>query len=108
MNKPCPDDYRGYVGVAYENGGPCGFVSAEMLHFLKGRPWDEIALAYVHGLRPSFIRVTRGEWAMDARTWRVSVLVDEHNIIQRITQEIQVRLPDGVEHGHHLRALVKQ
>lgn len=27
---------------------------------LNGRKWDEIALAYVHSLRPTAIRVTQG------------------------------------------------
>ncbi len=80
-----------------------GFYSVKALEFLNGRPWDDIALGFVHGLRPCAIRVVRGEEKTDARTWRVTVYVDDKNIITGIRQEVEVWLPEGVQHGADLR-----
>ena len=74
-----------------------------VLRFLQGRPWDEIALAWVHALRPSMIRVVRGEETLDAVCWRVSVYLGAGGLIQSVRQEVEVGLPEGVEDGHDLR-----
>jgi hypothetical protein len=78
------------------------YSSIKALEFLNGRAWDDIALAYVHALRPSAIRVTRGEETMDSVLWRVTVYVDERDTITGIRQEVEVWLPEGVENGHDL------
>jgi hypothetical protein len=74
-----------------------------VLPVLWGHPWNDIALGFVHGLRPSAIRVVRDMETMDAVTWRVTVYVGADNIIESIRQEVEVWLPDGVENGHDLR-----
>lgn len=78
------------------------FTTIECLSFLKGRPWDAVALGYIHGLRPTSIRVTTGLQTLDARVGRVTVRVNKDHIIEHISQEIQVGLPDGIDNGHHL------
>lgn len=78
-------------------------IDIAVLDVLTGKPWDDIALAYVHALRPSSIRVTKGEMTLDCNRWRVTVVIDDDNIIKEITQEVEVGLPDGIEHGEHLR-----
>jgi len=78
------------------------YLAIKVLEFLKDKPWDDVALAFVHGLRPSGIRVTKGECTCDSRTWRVTVFIDENNIIEKIEQEVEVGLPEGVKHGNAL------
>ncbi len=94
-------DYKRHM-AAYEQPQSRGFQSIEVLPFLKGKKWDEIALAYVNAVRPSCIRVTTGMCTMDGRLWRVTVIVDENGIIKEITQEVEVGLPEGISHGKHL------
>jgi hypothetical protein len=84
--------------VPYVSPADIGFTSLEVLPFLKGLPWNNLALGYVHSLRPSSIRVTEGSVKLDARMWRVTVIVDKDEIIQEITQEVEVGLY-GWQHG---------
>lgn len=84
-----------------------GYISPEVLTHLKGKPFDEIALAYIHSLRPSSIRVSQGWLHSDSRCWRVTVIIDDKNIIKRITQEVEVAMPEGVSNGAAFRAAEK-
>lgn len=79
-----------------------GYMSIDVLSFLIGRQWDEIALAYCHAVRPSSIRVTTGAVKSNARTWRLTVTVNAANVIQSLRQEVVVGLPEGIENGHAL------
>jgi len=84
-----------------------GYTSIRILEFLDGKRWDDIALAYVHAVRPSCIRVTTGTITLDAHTWRVTVVVDDNNIIEKITQEVEVGLPERTTCGESLRVALK-
>lgn len=95
-------DYYSTHLVIYEPPQRTGYTSIQILSFLNGKPWDELALAYIHAVRPSSIRVTKGGITLDSRTWRVTVIVDEENIIKEITQEVEVGLPEKVVHGQAL------
>lgn len=83
-----------------------GFPVIEILHFLKGKPWDEVALAYISAFNPEKIRVIRfnDSQTCDAMQGRVTVSLNESERIQKITQEVRVWLPNGVAHGEALRA----
>jgi hypothetical protein len=96
------DDYYSDHMVEYKQPESYGWSSIKVLEFLNGKPWDNVALAYVHSLRPSSIRVTTGCITLDSRIWRVTVFVDDDNIIKYITQEVEVGLPDGVANGEAL------
>lgn len=97
------DDFYDRQGKRYPTDQwPRSYTSIKALEFLVGRAWDDIALAYVHALRPSMIRVVRAEETTDAQPWRVTVYVDEKDIITGIRQEVEVWLPQGVEDGHAL------
>lgn len=103
-----PDDYRGKP-LNSRQGRPFvpydanGYTSINVLPFLNGRPWDEIALAYVHALRPSQLRVVQEGIQLDAEAWRVTVWLNpDARTIKSIEQEVQVGLPDGIDHGHAL------
>ncbi len=87
----------------YHRGWKC----IKVLEFLNGKQWDDIALGYVHSLRPSSIRVTEGMITLDARIWRVTVYIDKENVIDYITQEVIVGLPDGVANGEALSEAYK-
>ena len=93
--------------VEYSQPESIGFLSLEVLQFLKKRKWDEIALAYIHSLRPSCIRVIKGECTCDAVDWRVTVYVDSTDIIEKVEQEVEVGLPNGIAHGSALCAAFK-
>jgi hypothetical protein len=96
-------DYHSSHMVEYEEMERVSYQCLEVLPCLKGKKWNEVALAYVHSLRPTSIRVTKGETKLDARTWRVTVYVDNNDTIERIEQEVEVGLPDGVIHGEALK-----
>jgi len=98
-------DYHSSHAIKYEEPRHCGYLYLEVLPFLKEKKWNEISLAYVHTLRPSYIRVTKGETKCDAICWRVTVYVDKKDIIESIMQEVEVGLPEGVKHGHHLEKI---
>lgn len=99
-----PDDYRTHHVVDYSPPHSRGLTSIKVLSFLNGKKWDEFALAYVHALRPSGIRVTTGRCTMDSRVWRVTVLLENDNVtIREITQEVEVGLPEGIKHAYHLQ-----
>ena len=83
-------DYRSTHLVKYEEPKSISYTSIECLTFLKGKEWNQGALNYIHALRPSSIRVTDGGMKMDARCWRVTVLVTDDNKIKEITQEVEV------------------
>ncbi len=100
------DQYRSSHYVAYNKPDSTSFQSLKVLQELWGRPWDQCALNFVHALRPSGIRVTRGEIKLDARTWRVTVyLEDDDRTILRIEQEVAVGCV-GAQHGYGLRRYV--
>lgn len=95
-----PDDYRTEHRIEYKAPDPRCYTSISVLTFLWGQPWDQLALNYVHGLRPSTIRVNQGCVTCDCDCWRVSVwLENDDRTIHRITQEIEAGgvpiKPDG-------------
>lgn len=84
-----------------------GYTSLEMLSFLKGRPWDDVARAYIHALRPSSVRVSDGMVTADSCPWRVTVIVDEQGNIRSIDQEVEVGLPEPFGCGYELDQYLK-
>jgi len=103
-----PDDFITHHMVPYPDMvRAIGWTSIEVLSFLKGRKWDEVALGYVHALRPSSIRVTEGLCTMDARSWRVTVYIYPDKQIKKIEQEVEVSLPEGVNCGWAMNDALK-
>ena len=80
-----------------------GYIVVAVLPYLTGRPLDEIANAFISTLRPSTVRVIKhnGAQKCDANTHRVTVYLDERGLIDKIEQECDVELPDGMD-GHDL------
>lgn len=74
-----------------------------VLEFLNGRPWNNMALNYVMGLRPSAIRVTTGAVTADSYCWRVTVHLElDERTIKRIEQEVQT-MGVGCRYGADLK-----
>lgn len=100
---PALKDYIHEQGLPYTPPtDDCGYTSIKVLEFLNGRMWDNCALAYVHALRPSYIRVVPGAETLDAKEWRVTVRINTDGTIRNIEQEVEVWLPDGIQDGDEL------
>ena len=88
-----------------------GSTTIDVLEFLKGMPLDNLALAYIHTLRPSVLRIsTDGGICTDSWTWRVTVFMEptifkspfmeyklEHMAINRIEQEVAIPYACGAD-----------
>lgn len=104
-----PEDYKVYhhVRVTEEDRNQrSSLVCIEVLQFLKGHPWNEIALAFVTALEPTAIRVTTDWITADSCCGRITIYVDESNNIKAIERECRVWLPEGAQHGYDLSASI--
>jgi len=95
-------DYIGN-GEKFEPWSRRGFLEIQALDFLIGKPWDDVALGFVHGLRPSVIRAVHDGAQADSMAWRVTVWLGDDNRIASISQEVEVGLPVDIAHGGALR-----
>jgi hypothetical protein len=104
-----PEDYVNRHGKTYERSVRIGFLSLPVLTYLTGLVWDEFALAFVHSLAPSYVRVIpwNGEETTDAMLRRVTIYLDPDGKIERVEQEVEVGLPAGVRNGHELSQKLK-
>jgi len=87
-----------------------GYADIEVLEFLKGREYDEVAQSYISGLRPSKIRISEnGFVTLDSCPWRVTVMMDQGNsdLIWKITQEVEVSLFGDIQNGYDLQKRLK-
>jgi hypothetical protein len=82
---------EGYEG-AYRWPMSMGYTSIPVLQGLWGTPWCNAAANFLPALRPSCVRVTRGEVTLDAVSWRVTVYLNADDTISRIEQEVEVGL----------------
>ena len=98
----CPDDYLDPCGHPFVPSARRGYLSIPVLPNLIGHPWDEIAIGYVQGLRPSSLRVVRGEETTDSQSWRVTVYLGDDQRITSVEQEVEVGLPPEIAHGSAL------
>lgn len=98
--------YRHSQGKPYRRpvSASIGHNTIDVLPELWGLPLSDLVLAYVHALRPSAIRVTRGECTCDSYPWRVTVFVDDKDNVTRIYQEVEVLYSCGAEVADCLRA----
>ena len=88
-------------GLPVPTGAGC--TSIPVLEFLKGMPWDEFAMNFVYGLRPSKVRTSTGELTSDMCTNRVTVILEkDEKIIRYIEQEIEVGLLGEFSNGYEI------
>ena len=100
-------------GVGLENGriynnGYNGYITIEVLEFLKGRELDQISLAYISALNPHCVRVAKGGTTLESIMGRITVFLDENDKIRLIQKEVTVPLPTGIENGHELYMALKK
>ena len=102
-NRVSPEIYRTAHATPYQDptAGFC-FTCVDVLPGLVGKPWDEYALAWCESLRPSAIRVTSDYVTLDSYLWRVTVMVDDNNIIKRVSQEVRVASTLRAWHGSQM------
>ena len=98
----CPADYIDPCGHEFIPSARRGYLNIPVLPNLTGHPWDEVAMSYIQGLRPSSLRVVKDEETTDCQTWRVTVYLDHKDSITHISQEVEVGLPQGIECGGDL------
>ena len=104
MNKTAIE-YRGPNNREFKSYDRMGYLVLDVLPILIGKKWNDYALGIVHAARPTSIRVaTISESVVcDYRPWRITVHINDEDIITSVKQECEVGLPDGVEHGSRLR-----
>lgn len=93
------DVYREGNGVEFRHSGTEGVTTVEVLEFLKGLPFDNLVVAWLHSLRPSTVRVSHGQVCLDNRTWRVTVFLNEDDTVRKIVQEVAVGYGCGANVG---------
>lgn len=103
-------NYFSSHAVDYTEPEQKGLACIPILHFLYGQPWDQLALNYVHSVRPSCIRVVHyhERQTTDFISYRVTVTLDDRELICIIQQEVSVGLEGGFEHGHDLYIKAKK
>lgn len=94
----CQPYLEAYNGLPFQRAGSGGFSTMTVLPQLTGQPFDHLALAWIHALRPSSLRVSRdGCVCTDARCNRVTVFLDTQGKIERIEQEVEVGYGCGAD-----------
>lgn len=89
----------------YEEPQSRAWTTIEVLSFLVGLKWNDLALQYCHALRPSAIRVSTGEIHCTSRNWRITVFVDGNNTITKIEQEVVIGGKYGSGYTTNLKLL---
>lgn len=105
------DDAERYIGghgTPYDHGWPVGHTTINVLQFLYGLPFDNLVMAYVHALRPSMIRASRGEVTTDSFPWRVTILLTQDDKVWSISQEVEVAYASGFDVSEALKAAKKK
>ena len=79
-----------------------------VLQVLWGQPWNNLALNYIHALRPSALRVAINGITCDSQPWRVTVWLEKDGrTIKSIEQEVELATRgalDGHDHFWNLQA----
>ena len=92
-------EYADGVGMVYETPKVVSEWILPVLPFLSGHPWNDVALEFVHTVRPSHVRViaeeelvktTYEDYRETVPLWGVTVLINEFNIIVLISQCCEV------------------
>ena len=83
-----------------------GRTTVQVLPFLVGKPWNNLAINWLRSLRSDDIRVTYDSVNLDYKPWRVTVYLNADNTIHNIMQEVEVGLI-GCYNGFHLDLVTK-
>lgn len=96
------EKYRKFTGESYAppdhyRGGCTGVVTIDVLQQLWGLPLCNLILAYVHGLNPSKVVVSSGETDCMSISRRVTIYVDDKDVVTKITQTLPVLYGCGAD-----------
>ena len=102
----CPkEEARGelYAG----NLGCFGYMSLPLLESYWGKKWTCAMYYVLSAFNPTAIRITKdGIVTADGSPGRITVKIDDHDTVQYITQEVNVRLPKGIAHGSAMQTVL--
>jgi len=98
-----PEDFKVYHHAVPQKEGVYSYTTVKVLPELLGKKWDEVSLAFVLSLEPTAIRVSTGMVTLDSCVGRMTVIVNDDDVIQRIDKEVRIPLPEGVKNAYDLR-----
>ena len=98
-----PEDFKVYHHAVPQKENVYSYTTVKVLPELHGKKWDDVSLAFVLSLEPTAIRVTTGMVTLDNCVGRMTVIVNDDEVIQRIDKEVRIPLPEGVENAYDLR-----
>ena len=101
-----PEDFKVYHHAIPKKENAYSWTSVGVLPELIGRPWNDITMCYVLSLEPAAIRVSDGCVTLDNSVGRITVIINDSNIIQKIYKEVQIPVPDGMFASDLRRALM--
>lgn len=92
-----------YFDFNFPSSSRTGSTTINVLGFLKGLPLDNLAMSYIHALRPSRVEVIRGEEKCVGWSWLVRVYLDSNDLITHINQQVEVAFASGYTIDNELR-----
>jgi hypothetical protein len=99
------DEYR--IGHTFEDKKSWSGGTIPVLQILWGQPWNNLAMNYIHALRPSSLRVATDGITLDSQAWRVTVWLEEDGrTIRNIDQEVDLATRGAID-GHDLSLQLK-
>jgi len=87
------DDWKQYIAdcsIDYKSPDILGFTEIEILQFLYGTQMDNTVISWCHAFNPSSIRIHYGCITCDASIGRISIVLNENDIVKSIEQEVIV------------------
>ena len=105
-----PDDFKVYHHAEPKKELGFAFIVVEVLPEIVGLPWCHATMLYTLSLDPCAVRVTTGMMTCDAVSGRITVYVDDKDIITSIKMERKVGLPGmcGQDLSNEIKKLKQQ
>jgi len=101
------DEYRVYHHKEFPKNTSWSGTNIDVLEFLWGQPWNNLAVNFVSTLRPSCLRVVTNGATADSHPWRVTVWLEKNNItIKKIVQEVEI-VTSGARNAHDLESQLR-
>lgn len=91
-----PEDFKVYHHKKPLKENNYSYTKIEVLSELIGVKWCYITMCYVLSLEPLTIRVSNGAVTADACRNRITVIIDNNDIITKIYKEVSIPCPDGM------------
>lgn len=92
-----PEDFKVYHHAVPQPESSFSWTSVQVLTELIGLPWNDLTMCYVLSLEPTAIRVSTGLITLDGCTGRITVMVDDDDLITDITKEVRIPCLPGMD-----------